>query len=48
MKRIHFLAAEIWGYSFAWYAGKVEMDHERFTEVMPDMVRTIARAEEEH
>lgn len=47
MKRVHYIAAEMFGYSYDNYYEKVEMGHIRFTKYMPDNVRMMEKAEKE-
>ena len=45
--REQFLAAEIFAYSFANYANHLGIGHRRFEEIMPDVARSLERAEKE-
>jgi hypothetical protein len=47
MTRYQLLAAEIFSYSFAKYAGHLGIDHLRFEKFMPDAARNLERAEQE-
>ena len=47
LERSHMLAAEIFGYSYVHYWDHLLTGHTRFTDLMPDDVDTLARAEEE-
>jgi len=48
MKEIHYLAAEVYGYSYDNYQEKIEMGHVRFTKYMPDSIRILIKAENEN
>jgi hypothetical protein len=43
MKAIHYLAADLFGYSYKHYQEKVSMNHIRFTKYMPDAIRTLRK-----
>lgn len=45
MERVHYLAAEIFGYSYDHYQEKIEMGHTRFTKYMPEDVMVMELAE---
>lgn len=47
LERSHMLAAEIFGYSYVHYWDHLLSGNTRFTDLMPDDVDTLARAEEE-
>jgi len=47
MNRVHYLAAEMHGYSYEHYQEKLEMRHIRFTKHMPDYVKVMELAEKE-
>jgi hypothetical protein len=47
MKRKHFLAAEIFGYSYAHYADHLGIGNMRFEQLMPQQIATLERAEHE-
>lgn len=47
MKRVHYIAAEMFGYSYENYYDKVTMGHIRFTKYMPDDVKAVEQAEQE-
>jgi len=47
MTRYQLLAAEIFSYSFAHYAGHLGIGHRRFEEYMPETARNLERAERE-
>jgi hypothetical protein len=47
MTRLQLLAAEIFSYSFANYAGHLGIGHLRFEKFMPDAARNLDRAEQE-
>lgn len=44
MKKIHYLAAELFGYSYDNYEEKVSMNHIRFTKYMPETVKIFRKA----
>lgn len=48
MKKIHYLAADIFGYSYTHYQEKVSMNHPRFTKYMPEDVRKLKKARQEN
>jgi hypothetical protein len=48
MERIHYLAAELFGYSYENYNGKLEIKHVRFTKYMPETVRKLEKALDEN
>ena len=48
MERVHYLAAEIFGYSYDHYQEKIEMRHIRFTKYMPEDVKVMELAEKEN
>ena len=48
MEREHFLAAEIYGYSYDHYQEKIEMGHIRFTKIMPEDARLVEIADKEN
>ncbi len=48
MERKHFLAAEIYGYSYDNYDGHLEAQNARFTQLMPADVETLRTAVEEN
>ena len=43
MKYIHYIAAEMYGYSYGRYADKLEIRHIRFTKIMPNTIRTMQK-----
>jgi len=45
VNRIHYLAAEVYGYSYDNYQEKVEMGHVRFTKYMPQAIKILEKAE---
>ncbi len=47
MKRIHLLAAEVYGYSFAHYEDRLKIGNIRFTKLMPRSMADLERAEKE-
>ena len=47
MKRKHFLAAEVFGYSYAHYADHLGIGNLRFEQLMPQQIATLERAENE-
>lgn len=47
MKRRHFLAAELFAYSFANYAAHLPVGNSRFTRLMPREAELLERAEDE-
>ncbi len=47
MERKHFLAAEVYGYSYENYAGHLEVNNSRFTQLMPDDIATLQKALDE-
>src|SRR5699024_2952949 len=47
MKRIHFLAAELFSYSYDNYEGHLGIGNARFDKLMPEEARLLERAEEE-
>ena len=48
MSRIHLLAAEIFGYSFANYENHLGIEHERFESLMPNDAKLLERAHRDH
>jgi hypothetical protein len=48
MERRHFLAAQIYGYSYTHYAQRLEEDNVRFTTLMPGEVDILEQAEREN
>ncbi len=44
LDRVHKLAAEIEGYSYRWYSGKLAIGSVRFTRLMPERVELLERA----
>ena len=47
MNRYHLIAAELYGYSYAHYADKLDIGNERFRTYMPDDARTLEKAVKE-
>ena len=47
MKRKHFLAAEVFGYSYAHYADHLGIGNMRFEQLIPQQIATLERAERE-
>ncbi len=47
MERKHFLAAEVYGYSYDSYAGHLEIENLRFTSLMPKDIETLQQALDE-
>jgi hypothetical protein len=47
LERKHMLAAEIYGYSYTYYAEHLELGNARFTHMMPGDVEILERAEQE-
>ena len=47
MSKIHLLAAELYSYSYDNYAGHLAVENLRFTELMPEVVKKLQRAEAE-
>jgi hypothetical protein len=48
MERIHFLAAQIYGYSYIRYAENLDEENIRFTTLMPGEVKVLEQAEREN
>ena len=48
MKREHYLAAEIYGYSYDHYNEKIKMGHERFSKYMPRDIEILEQSEKEN
>jgi len=48
MEKVHYLAAELFGYSYGKYQGKLEVRHPRFTKYMPETVKKLEKALEEN
>jgi hypothetical protein len=48
MERKHFLAAQIYGYSYSYYADNLDQENVRFTTLMPEEVDILEQAEREN
>ena len=47
LKKIYYLAAEVFGYSYEHYEEKVKINHIRFTKIMPEVIKILQENESE-